>query len=332
MRTSTILFASILAVAAFTGCGKNDPANGDDDGTPDAAGSGTGSAAFTVRSSDLTLQPGDEITKCYYFHTSNTTPVPVNKWVSHMTAGSHHLILYFPSGGTNSQADGTIDDNCGVGGSVTDVPIWVYASQTADQELDLPSDDGAGKPLAQLIQPNQAAYIQMHYINTTDSVQTVHDEISAYGLDTAAAYTQTAAYITYHQGISIPPMSTGTTATGNCPAPAGVKFWTMSSHSHKQSVHTQIMDGANMVFESDDWEHPGAVNWMAAPFYTFTSPKITFSCTYDNNNPNDPNYTKTIVTGQSAATNEMCMATGYIFPAATYKGCICQSPTQCFSN
>jgi hypothetical protein len=104
-------------------------------------------------------------------------------------------------------------------------------------------------------------------------------------------------------------------------------------------VHTQINDGATigdtgMVFQSTDWEHPGAQNWMASPFYTFTSGKLTFQCTYDNNKASDPNHTTTIVAGQSAQFNEMCMATGYIFPATTYKGCLCThvgSGTQCFN-
>jgi hypothetical protein len=342
MRTSTILFASILAVAAFTGCGKNDPANGDDDGAPDAAGSGGGSGApgnaFFIRSSDIMLMPGEETTKCFYFHTPNTTALPINKWSSHMTPGSHHMIMSFSSG-TSSKADGTIDEDCGLGGSATNVPIWVYASQTPDQELDLPADDGAGKPLAQLVPPNTAAVFQMHYLNTTDAAMTVHVELNAFALDAAAAYTPTAAYITYNNDITIPPNATGVNATGTCTAPTGVQFWTVSSHSHKQSVHTQINDGATisdtgMVFQSGDWEHPGSQNWMTSPFYTFTSGKLTFQCTYDNNNGSDPNHLTTIVAGQSAQFNEMCMATGYIFPATTYKGCLCAhvgNGTQCFN-
>ncbi len=329
MRFSIMLLASALAI---TGCKKDDAATGDDVdasvGSGSGSGSDNGSPAFSVRSTDITLAAGEETTKCFYFHTSNTTAVPVNKWTSHMSTGSHHMILYFASG-TSSKPDGMIDDDCGIGGN--SIPIWVYAAQQEDQELDLPTDDGAGKPLAQNIPANQAAYIQMHYINLSDSPTTVHVELNAYALDSTVAYTPTAAYITYHQGITIPPNSTGTTITGNCNAPAGVQFWTVSSHSHKQSVHTQINDGADIVFSSDDWEHPGSKNWMNSPFYTFTNPKLTFSCTYNNNNQNDPNHLTTIHTGQSAVTDEMCMATGYIFPATSFKGCLCTSSTSCFS-
>ncbi|CAN5425982.1 hypothetical protein BH11MYX1_BH11MYX1_24370 [soil metagenome] len=322
MRFSILFLASALAI---TGCKKDDPFNTVVDGP--GSGSGSGST-FTVRSSDITLLPGEETTKCFYFHTPNTSAVAVKKWTSHMAPGSHHMIMYFASGGS-SKPDGTVDEDCGLGGN--SIPVWVYAAQTEDQELALPSDDGTGMPLAQNIPAGQAAYFQMHYINLSDAPETVHVELNAFALAEGVAYTPTAAYITYHQGITIGPDQVGAVATGNCAAPAGVKFWTMSSHAHKQAVHTQINDGSDIVFQSDDWEHPGAKSWDAPPFYTFTNPKLTFSCTYNNNNANDLNHLTTIHTGQSALTDEMCMATGYIFPATQFKGCLCTSPTTCYS-
>ena len=64
-----------------------------------------------------------------------------------------------------------------------------------------------------------------------------------------------------------------------------------------------------MVFDGHDWEHPRRRRAWAAPFYRFASGKLTYECTYDNPTTNE------IKTGDSAATDEMCMATGYYFPA-----------------
>jgi len=73
--------------------------------------------------------------------------------------------------GGSQPADGTVDQNCGVGGGGgANVPVWTYATQTPTQEEDLPDDDGAGKPLAQNIAPNSAGYFQMHYLNATQAV------------------------------------------------------------------------------------------------------------------------------------------------------------------
>src|SRR5690242_17216415 len=113
MRLSLSLALALLATAACGKMGTTQPP-GDDTMKPDAPGTTGDPPAFEIVSKDITLQPGDQITYCYYFHTPNTSEVRVNKWVSDMTAGSHHAILFLlPSGG--SMPDGTLDPsgNCG---------------------------------------------------------------------------------------------------------------------------------------------------------------------------------------------------------------------------
>lgn len=271
--------------------------------------------AFTIQSSDLTLQPGQEITKCFYFHTPNADDAVVNKWVSDMTPGSHHMIVFTSLTASMQPADGTIDDCSGGGG----IPLPLYGAQTPHQEVVMPTDDGMGLPLAQLIPANTPGYIQMHYLNTGDEVLTVHVALSAYALPATTMYTRTDMFATYNADISIPPNAMGYTVTATCDV-FDKKFWQMSSHSHKQSVATAVLDGSNMVFSSTDWEHPGERTWdLSAGYYQFQNPSITWSCTYDNTGTNA---SRTITDGQSAQTNEMCMATGYYFPANGAKGCI----------
>ena len=156
------------------------------------------------------------------------------------------------------------------------------------------------------------SFFQLHYLNATDQPIAAHMDLKAYALPAGVAYTQTDAYVTYNNDISIPPHATGVKVTASCALPTGVKFWTVSTHSHKQSVATRVADGTSDIFNSADWEHPGSKNWMATPFYTFGAPKLTWECTYDNTGDNANN---TVVAGPSAVTNEMCMATGYFFPS-----------------
>lgn len=267
--------------------------------------------AFSIQSSDLTLNPGDEITKCFYFHTPNTVKANVNRWVSDMTPGSHHMIM-FTNFGTQPD-DGTIDD-CSFANAV---PVPVYGTQVEHQELDFPKDDG-GVQLAQSIQPNTTGFFQMHYVNSSDSPLTVHVAVEAYALEDQAAFTRTDLFATYNNDIAIPPHATGFSVSATCPTDAtqmsdlqGARFWQMSTHSHKQTVHTYIKDAATMVLESDDWQHPVTQEWTAPSFQTFGSGQMTWECVYDNTGTNANN---TIVAGQSAVTNEMCMATGYYFP------------------
>jgi hypothetical protein len=333
MRTSTILFASILALV---GCQKSDGNNGDDD-APDANGSGSGSgtdpgAAFTIQSTDITIAAGDEETYCYWFKTPNTSAIAVNKWVSDMTPGSHHMIFFaggtFPSNLPNGGVD--MSNSCGfsASGGTNNQPQWTFASQSQHLEEDLPADDGGGKPVAQLIQPGTVGAFQMHYLNATDGPLTVHVRLSAFALPDAIAYTRTDAYVTYQYQISIPPGATGVKVPGSCMVPPGVKFWTVSTHAHKQAVDTEVSDGSTMLFDATDWEHPGSHNWMSTPFYTFTG-NLNWQCTYDNTGDNK---SSTIMQGQSAQTNEMCMATGYFFPATGPKFCVAFGATSCSCN
>src|SRR5262245_30956180 len=100
--------------------------------------------AFTITSTDLTLQPGEETTKCFYFHTPNTDDVVVNKWVSDMTPGSHHMIAFTSLTG-QQPADGTLDD-CAVGGGGTggmfNFGLPTYLTQIPHDEVVFPTNDG----------------------------------------------------------------------------------------------------------------------------------------------------------------------------------------------
>jgi hypothetical protein len=72
-----------------------------------------------------------------------------------------------------------------------------------------------------------------------------------------------------------------------------------------------------MVFESDNWEHPGVARWTHDPFFSFVSNRLTYYCEYDNTGNSSA-----VREGASAKTNEMCMAVGYFFPATTAKICL----------
>lgn len=325
----TLGFAFVL-VTALAACGSDGTGGGggggggDDDVQPDASvvDPPPPTRGFQIISPEITINAGQEITYCYYFHTPNTEQMVIKKWSSTMTPGSHHMIMFTTT--SDVLAPGTISaTQCGIGGaSAQNLPAWIYAAQTPTASLELPQDDGTGKPLGQEIAPGSPAYVQMHYVNATDNDIKVHISINAEAYDAGAAYTKTAPYITFNGNISIPPGAVGHVETQTCSTPAGAKFWLLSTHAHKQEKTAKIFDGtsvsAPMVFQTTDWEHPGTKQWDASPFYSFTSNKLTYSCTYDNTGSNAQ---RTVTTGDSAVTDEMCMATGYYFPAQ--KSLIC---------
>ncbi len=297
MRRSSFVFVLMLV-----GCnGSGDDAVVDD--TP----------AFEIASSPITLAPGQEVTKCFYFTTQNLETVAIHKWVSDMTPGSHHMIMFRTLAGTQPP-DGTVDEECGGNGAVQ---VPVYGTQIPHEEVAFPSDDGTGKPLAQNIESQSKGFFQMHYFNSTDQPLTTSVSIKAYALPADKEYTRTDIFATYNNDIVIPPGATNLTVSATCGVVDG-KFFSMSTHAHKQAIATRIAEAGTTVFTSNDWEHPGNKSFAAPTFYQFSSGQLTWECTYNNTGDNA---NRTVTAGQSARTDEMCMATGYYFPAIGPRGC-----------
>lgn len=311
MRTHVLVLPLLLALGA---CGSDGGSGGDDAPEPDGGGIEPPARGFQIVSPDITIEPGQEITYCYYFRTPNTEDLVIKKWTSSMTPGSHHMIMYTTT--SDSKPPGTVSDQSCGNFSVGNIPSWTYAAQNPEAEVALPPDDGNGVPLGQEIPANTAGYFQMHYLNATDEPIQAHVTLNAVAHEAGVAYTKTAPYITYNAQISIPPNAMGDVERMTCAVPAGVKFWSMSTHSHKQSVATSVKDGqpnsSALAFESTDWEHPGSETWMQAPFFTFATNQLTYECRYNNIGSNSGS---TVSSGPSAETDEMCMATGYYFPA-----------------
>lgn len=293
MRLATGLFAfsSLVLVACGGGGGSGDD-TGDDAPGPDA----DPGRQFTIVTPDTEILPGQEITYCYYTTVDIDEAVGVKEWSSTMSNGSHHLIVYFTD--TALHPDGTMTTDCGGG---TAIPYWTYSAGTPEYTNAMP--EGVGMT----VNAQQNLYVQLHYINYSPNQSlTASAEIRAEHYAAGEEYIPAAAFITFHTGISIPPNGTAT-ATGTCTNVPTGQFFTLSTHAHRRAIHTQVNDGSTMVFESEDWEHPGATDWRASG-YTFDGP-LVYSCDYQND------LDQTVNTGDSAATDEMCMAVGYFYPA-----------------
>ena len=309
MKTSWLGLAviGVLAAACSSDGSGGGGGAGDDDDTVDAGDPPPPADGFRITTPDITIMPGEEVTYCYYTSIETTREMGVKRWSSTMTAGSHHLILFFTDG--DAPPDGTITRDCdgggGGGGS-----YWAYSAQSAQSQIAMPSGIGMKVPVRQKV------YVQMHYLNLGEAPLAAHAVIDADAYAAAETYTPAAAFVTYRAGFTIGGNATGETG-GSCAVPPGSKFFLMSTHVHKRGTLTRVTDGTTMVFESTDWEHPGSQRWMAEPFFQFASNKLTYHCEYDNRgNPNP------VREGSSAATNEMCMAVGYFFPATTPKFCV----------
>jgi hypothetical protein len=316
-----------VLVTTLVGCGSLSDLP--DNNSPDAAPPGDGGLAppargFQIVSPTVDLNPGADVTYCYYFETPNTSDMAIKKWASHLTAGGRDLILFLTP--PNPMKSGSLLKSACAFTSAPNGTVWTYSAQDADAEVTLPADDGNGTPVGQLISASRSGFLQMHFVNTTNAVIHDHVELNAYAYDEGIQVTQAAPYVAFNTKIDLSPAASALSPTtgmvnGNCNIAPTAKFTSISTHTHKQGVRTVITDGTNMVFDNMSWDHPMLKTWSTAPFYSFTSGKLTYQCEYVN-----PNGYR-IQTGDNAATDEMCLAVGYYFPAAGSDGHFCLNST-----
>jgi hypothetical protein len=281
-----------------------------------------GPDTFQIVTPEIDIPAGAEISYCYYFRTSNVQKAAISRWVSELGPATLNVQMFLTTDASLQPVDkmppGTLSTaDCGYG-TFNPRAHWVYAAYTPLAELPLPADGGDGRPLANEIPPNSAGFLKMLHVNATGSLIKTRVTITAEALDRGTQYTPSAAFATYNGQINIGPNAMSDIESQTCAVPQGAQFWRMSTHAHKQAVRTAVLDGPALVFESMNWEQPGAQEWPAAPFFTFASGALTWECTY--NNPT----TRTIRAGDSAATDEQCMAIGQFFPACF--------PTLCFNS
>jgi hypothetical protein len=311
----------LLPAACVAGVSPTDDMASDDDDTGGGGGGGGGGGdgsggrgdlepparGFQVRTPDLTIAAGEEVTYCYYTTLPVEAAAGVQRWESSMTPGSHHMILYLVD--ELPMPEGTLDDSGQCGFLAGDFgTVWSYAAQEPDAEMALP--DGVGMTVA----ARQPVVMQMHYLNASDTAVEAHVTLNGHTIEEGAPYDELHAYITYNDQIDIGPRQEGV-AQGSCAVPAGARFLTLSTHSHRFTTRVQVMDGSAVLVDTDDWEHPAVATWLEAPYHQFTG-NLSYRCDYYNGSE------LTVRDGDSAETDEMCMAVGYFVGGDGPVGCL----------
>jgi len=280
---------------------------------------------FTITSPGVDVAAGADVTYCYFFHSANTEDMAIKRWESHQADGWQFVLFQTPF---ELQADGlvhnTLQTPCGMVNAGPSNTIWTYSADTAEAELALPVDDGQGQPVAQLIKVGQPMLLQMHFVNATAQTQHASVEIIGHAYETGTAFTLAAPFVVLNDKVKLGPAPSATdsqTVGDTCAVDPAAKFYLVSTHTFRQSIHTSVKNDTAVMFDGVNWQNPGAAIADAAPFLAFSTGKLTYQCAYKN--PNG----YSIKLGDNAATDEMCVVYGYYFPAALAKGHFCQDHT-----
>ncbi len=305
--------------------------------TPPASGDGyqietPDYKADDANAKNMIVEPNQEIFLCYYVTLPNAAEVDIGAFQSYMSPySSHHFILYQQGGdsGISSiiaaapQPSGTIQ-SCGFAGGT-----WVYATSTPGAVVSSTMPEGVGLPFT----ASQQLVLNMHFINTGTSV--LYPKVKLNILFAKNVQYKAGVMVSFNTKIDVPAATASgpgmQTVSGTCTAPVGSKFFSMSTHTHKHAtaaivnfvssgstepiVHTGADDSYPPMQQAGtgtDWEHPGVSLWSGPDFLTVKQgDSFSYSCAYVNT------ATTAVTVGETAASNEMCMAIGYYYPAGT---------------
>lgn len=276
-------------------------------------------SGFQIQTPEMTVAPGEETTYCYYFRAPNAGATGVRRWSSLMQPGMPRLILFAAHDGNwqplELQPPETLTQaSCGMGIGSNNT-AWIYAAHDPVSELAFPTDDGNDSPLVAELQPNQPIYLQMRVSNPGVAPLTTSALLEAESLGSDTAYTKSASYLTVNTNIHVPPL-TNATVTATCAVPSNVRFWWLSTRTHRFATLAEIADAASGLVVSHDWAHPAIAQFAAPGFYSFSPSGMTYRCTYGNPTPSPISF------GESETSDETCMGIGYFFPAVHSATCV----------
>jgi hypothetical protein len=258
----------------------------------------------------FTIAPGEEQINCYY---SPATGVEryVSKFDVDMNAGSHHLILFrVDERGLNGVLPPAGPTPC----TQLDFPKGLDGMMPGSQQrhFEVPLPEG----VAMKLEKYHGLYFQSHYINATRSAITTQVKYQLTKVDPENVQ-QIAGMIFYSNlSLNIPPgMST---ASKSCHMPADANLLMVSGHMHMHGLTFDATVGDQNVFHTDNWDEPNAAMFAAPGLAVAKGTPIGWSCSYDNQTGD------TIVFGNSASKNEMCILGALYYPSnngQTFFGC-----------
>jgi hypothetical protein len=262
-------------------------------GTTTSTGSGIPSGqTVTIEMDAFDVPPGAEVYKCQNFANPFGGEAEVSAFESHMTGGSHHLLMFYE----DAAADGPLEDCSGLEFGPTP-----YSTQLPDDSVVFPAGVAAAIPSTKGIR------LQSHYLNTTSETITAHVKM-VYHLAAPGTVKDHAGVLFIVQPfIYVQPNSTKD-VTYDCNLPQDMSIIKTASHMHKHGTKFASTVAGAPFYETDSWDHPVPA-LFDPPRKLSAGDPLHFSCTFVNNSPN------ALTFGESAETNEMCILVASFFPA-----------------
>ena len=272
---------SLLILLATVACGGNDGPPGVDAGPPNplAPPAAEDGVQFAM---DLTAPAQTEVWKCqvgYIPGVQTGQLLGFNKVVSRQSDSIHHMDLSvlttvdIPVGTYDCDAlyaehPGLMDE------------IIIYASQHADQQLQLPPGTVASVP------SGLKTMLEVHYVNTTEEEQSVFSRINAYWIDSADVTEAIWGHAVRDRHLVIPKGASVDEWT-RCEMNQDIDLLVLSTHTHQLAVETTVYrwDGTQtgeLIYTNTDWHAPLLMDLTQQPIHVPAGQGFEFHCKYEN--------------------------------------------------
>jgi hypothetical protein len=303
-----------IVAGCLAGCGgtaTTDPSSLDKSSGPGGPGMGGGSGGqggttvmpgtptdpddrvVVMTMDSFTVPAGGEVFKCQNFaNPFGGGDAEVALYESHMTPGSHHMLLFFQDNAQN----GSLETCSGVEFHQT-----AYATQTPNGSSGFPAG------VAAIVPASSGFRFQSHYINTSRSPITAQVQVKMHLAKPGTVTSHAGVFFFSNELFLLQPNGQPTDVAENCKIPYNMNVIAASSHMHKHAVNFVATDGQQQLYTTTEWDEPQPVKFSPAMPLAKGS-TVNFRCTFVNN-------TDSVITfGESADTNEMCIFTGTFYP------------------
>jgi hypothetical protein len=281
--------------------------DGGGDSGPQSAGE------YDITTGDIKIVAGDEQTYCVSRFLPTSEPIDMVSIGADMTAGGHHIIFYKSAATEESTAPTPCSAILDIGfselsgGLAGTVPLFI--AQQARTHLEFPAG------VAYTFPAHQMTTVEMHFLNTTAEDMIISGTVHI-GVARTGTITQKANLLFYGPGpglLSVPPGNQTVTnyyAFGAAHA-TPPNIFAATTHTHQLSTGTSLAFGpqgsTRPIFQSSDWDNP-QLKVFDPPLAAGPDDGLELTCSWNNTTG------QTVVFGESARTNEMCLVWAYFYP------------------
>lgn len=312
---------SIAALLLCTACG-DDGGNGvvfdggaADDGANQFDADTTAGDTFTATWGPYDVEPGIENTRCLVTRLTNDSQIRVGEISNNLGTASHHFIVYRIAAGEVSTEPYECQPFADTLNPANGAPLMV--TQKAEEVLTLPEG------VAFTLEPNQLIRLELHYLNTSDAVQSV-TATSTFKTIAQSDFEFEADFLFIgNPDIDLAPGQVATVGPSFLPLPpdlAGSKIFGITGHTHQYGTDVQVEIGPEaspvMIYDvpNFNWDEPDTVRLDPAVEIPADA-GFRFSCDFNNTSGGSVGFGEGV-------DDEMCFFWAYYYPSKGARVCI----------